>query len=78
MTPECVVALDAGTGSGRTAIVDLEGRLLGLAAEGWTFRVPEDEPMGSEFDPAQVWATLARTTHRALSQARVSACYALL
>jgi autoinducer 2 (AI-2) kinase len=72
VTPECVVALDAGTGSGRTAIFDLEGRLLGLAAEGWTFRVPEDEPMGSEFDPAQVWATLARTTHRALSQAGVS------
>ena len=71
MTPGCVVALDAGTGSGRAAIFDLEGHLLGLAAEDWTFRVPEDEPLGSEFDPAQVWATLARTTRRAMSQAGV-------
>lgn len=72
MTPGCVVALDAGTGSGCTAVFDLEGHLLGLAAEDWTFRVPEDEPLGSEFDPAQVWATLARTTRRALSQAGVA------
>ena len=71
MTPECVVALDAGTGSGRTAVFNLEGHLLGLASEDWMFRVPEDEPLGCEFDPAQVWATLARTTHRALSQAGV-------
>jgi len=71
VTPGCVVALDAGTGSGRAAVFDLEGHLLGLAAEDWTFRVPEDEPLGSEFDPEQVWATLARATRRAMSQAGV-------
>lgn len=69
MTSECVVALDMGTGSGRSAIFDLEGHTLGLAAEDWIFRVPEDEPMGCEFDPQEVWATLTRTTRQALSQA---------
>jgi autoinducer 2 (AI-2) kinase len=32
--------------------------------------VPEDEPLGSEFDPQNMWAALCRTTRRALEQAR--------
>lgn len=72
MKRDCVVALDAGSGSGRTVILDLEGHLLGAAAEEWTFHVPADEPLGSEFDPGAMWATLARTTRLALARAGVA------
>ncbi|MBC7264430.1 MAG: FGGY-family carbohydrate kinase [Chloroflexi bacterium] len=72
MKRDCVVALDAGSGSGRTVILDLEGNLLGAAAEEWTFHVPADEPFGSEFDPGEMWTTLARTTRRALSRAGIA------
>jgi sugar (pentulose or hexulose) kinase len=72
MPNECLVALDAGSGSGRTAIFDLEGRLLGAAAEDWCPTTPNDEPMGAEFDPATLWSTLCRTTRQALDRAGIS------
>ncbi|HIE38411.1 MAG TPA: hypothetical protein EYP77_04965, partial [Anaerolineae bacterium] len=67
----CVVALDAGTGSLRAGVFDLESRLLGLAAEDWTAHAPEEEPLGYEFDPARTWAGLARAARRAMAQAGV-------
>ena len=69
MTTDCLIALDAGSGAGRSAVFDWEGHLLGSAMEEWTLRVPEDEPLGSEFDPNEVWAALCRTTRQALEQA---------
>ncbi len=69
MKPECVIALDAGSGSGKSAMFDLGGNLLAMAMEDWAPRVPEDEPLGAEFDPQEMWATLCRTTRRALEQA---------
>ncbi len=71
MNRDCMIALDAGSGSGRCAIVDAHGRVLGMAAEDWSPRVPDDEPMGAEFDPEEVWATLCRCAQRALQQASV-------
>jgi sugar (pentulose or hexulose) kinase len=71
MKIDCIIALDAGSGSGRSAILDLEGTLLGSAAEDWSPRVPEDEPLGSEFDPQEMWAVLSSTTRRAVEQAGV-------
>jgi len=73
MKTECVVALDAGSGSGRSAVFNLQGNLLAVAAEDWAPRVPEDEPLGSEFDPEQMWAALCRTTRLALERAGVPA-----
>ena len=73
MESTCVIALDAGSGSRRTAVFDLEGRLLGIAAESWSPHVPEDEPMGSEFDPHETWSALARTTRRAMKEAGMAA-----
>jgi len=72
MNREAVIALDAGSGSGRSAVFDLQGKLLSMAAEDWSPRVPEDEPLGSEFDPHEMWATLCRTTRRVLEQAGVA------
>lgn len=72
MNHDCVVALDAGSGSGRSAVLDLEGNLLGVATEDWAPHVPEDAPLGSEFDPQEMWAVLSRTTRRALERAGVA------
>lgn len=73
MESTCVIALDAGSGSGRTAVFDLDGHLLGIAAESWSPHVPEDEPMGSEFDPQETWSALARTTRLAMKEAKMAA-----
>lgn len=66
MQPDLVVALDAGGGSGRSAVFDSKGGLLGMATEDWACHVPEDEPLGAEFDPQELWAALCRTTRQAL------------
>lgn len=71
MKTDCVIALDAGSGSGRTAIFDLQGNLLSSAAVDWTPRVPEDEPLGAEFDPQEMWDVLCRTTKQAMAQASI-------
>jgi len=61
--------LDAGGGSGRSAVFDAKGNLLGAATQDWAAHVPEDEPLGAEFDPQEIWAALCRTTRRALESA---------
>ncbi len=71
MKPDCVIALDAGSGSGRSAVFDAQGNLLGIAAEDWSPHVPENEPLGSEFNPQDIWAVLCRTTRRAMEQAGI-------
>ena len=71
MDTDCVIALDAGSGSGRSAVFDLDGSLLGAAAEDWSPRVPKDEPLGSEFDPQEMWAALSRTTRQAMEHAGI-------
>lgn len=71
MKSDCVIALDAGSGSGRSAIFDLKGNLLASAAEDWAPHTPEDEPLGSEFDPQEMWAVLCRMTRQAMAQASI-------
>ncbi len=71
MKSDCVIALDAGSGAGRSAIFDLEGNLLSSAAQDWAPHTPEDEPLGSEFDPQEMWAALCRTTRQAMEQASI-------
>lgn len=71
MKRDCLIALDAGSGSGRSVIFDLQGNELSTAAEDWAPYVPEDEPLGAEFDPQEMWAVLCRTTKRALAQASI-------
>jgi sugar (pentulose or hexulose) kinase len=71
MKRDCVVALDAGSGSGRSVIFDLEGNLLASAAEDWAPHTPEDEPLGAEFDPQDMWTVLCRTTRQAMERASI-------
>jgi autoinducer 2 (AI-2) kinase len=71
MSSECVLALDAGSGSGRTAVFDLQGNLLSAAAEDWAPHTPDDVPLGAEFDAPEAWSTLCRTTRQALERAHI-------
>jgi autoinducer-2 kinase len=68
------LALDAGTGSGRAAIFDVEGNLLACSAQEWgyeTSHFPGDFVPGSEFDAEKFWGILCRAARDALARARV-------
>lgn len=68
---DCLVALDAGTGSGRCVVVDAAGRLLAGAQEPFHYRIftDPDIPMvrGFDLDADAFWAALARCTRSALA-----------
>lgn len=65
---DCIVTLDAGTGSGRCMAFDAAGRVLAAAQEPFTYHLFEHPtlPMvrGCDLDPDAFWAALARCTRR--------------
>jgi autoinducer 2 (AI-2) kinase len=65
---DCIVTLDAGTGSGRCVAFDAAGRVLASAQEPFVYRVFEHPtiPMarGCDLDAAAFWAVLVRCTRR--------------
>jgi len=67
---DCLVALDAGTGSGRCVVYDAAGRPLASAREPFHYRPVPDPAMpfarGFDLDPAEFWGVLARCTRQAL------------
>ncbi|MBK7975871.1 MAG: FGGY-family carbohydrate kinase [Deltaproteobacteria bacterium] len=66
----CVLALDAGTGSGRAAIFTLDGALIAVADRQWSFTTPPSlDPFGKEFDAGAFLDMLADATHEALDRA---------
>ena len=71
--PPCFLALDYGTGGGKSAIFDATGRCLAVVREPWSY---DDVDLGENalgrgyaFDPDAFWAALARCTHAALAKA---------
>ena len=75
MSSPCFLALDAGTGSGRAAVLDAEGRLLACAQEEWGYsesHFPGDFLAGYSFDPENFWAILCRAARTAIAQSKVS------
>ncbi|MFN8544332.1 MAG: FGGY family carbohydrate kinase [Candidatus Binatia bacterium] len=69
---DCLVTLDAGTGSGRCMVLDLHGRPVASAQEPLHYRlvVDPDMPMirGFDLDAAAFWGTLARCARAALGR----------
>jgi len=67
---DCLVALDAGTGSGRCVVYDASGRPLASAREAFHYRPVPDPAMpfarGFDLDPVEFWGVLARCTRQAL------------
>ncbi|MBS1166042.1 MAG: Xylulokinase [Proteobacteria bacterium] len=72
MTPH-VLAIDAGTGSGRAVIFDLSGRQVAVAQEEWTHLSDPRYPGSMEFDCVANWALLARCVRKALASAGLPA-----
>jgi glycerol kinase len=67
MAPELIAALDQGTSSSRTLIVDGAGRVLASAQREFTQHYPH--PGWVEHDPLEIWATQSATLAEALARA---------
>lgn len=65
--PSLIAALDQGTSSSRTLIVDAQGRVLASAQREFTQHYPQ--PCWVEHDPLDIWATQSATLTEALARA---------
>ncbi len=66
-TMTLIAALDQGTSSSRTLIVDAQGRVLASAQREFTQHYPQ--PGWVEHDPLDIWATQSATLTEALARA---------
>lgn len=65
-----LLALDAGTSSGRAIVVDATGRQRAEAVRPWGYFAPvEAAPWGREFSPEAFWALLGEAAREALARA---------
>jgi len=64
-----LLAIDAGTGSGRAVLFDETGRQIAVAQEEWTHIAEPDAPGSMSFDCDANWALIARCVRKALAEA---------
>jgi autoinducer 2 (AI-2) kinase len=66
-----LVALDAGTGGAKCGVFDLDGRLVALHREPWSYTVEADPSFpvvkSYAFDPERFWSILCLCARRALA-----------
>lgn len=71
MARDCLVTLDAGTGSGRCVVFDVAGRVLSAAQEPLTYHFVADPDLplvrGFDLDPVAFWDVLGRCARTALA-----------
>ncbi len=67
-----VLAIDAGTGSGRAVLFDTEGHQVASGQEEWTHKSDERYPNSMAFDTQNNWRLLCRCIHRALNEGDVA------
>lgn len=67
-TAPCVLAIDAGTGSGRAVLFDLEGNQLAVAQQEWTHRSDPRFPASMDFEVGPNWDLLCRCIQKALQE----------
>ena len=63
-----LLALDAGTGSGRAVLFDEEGRQLAAASREWTHREEPGHPGSMTFERDRNWAMLTSAIQEVLAQ----------
>lgn len=63
----CVLAIDAGTGSGRAVVFDLEGNQLAVSQQEWTHRSDPRFPASMDFEMGPNWLLLCRCIRKALN-----------
>lgn len=66
MSKSYVLAIDAGTGSGRAIIYDLTGKMVGSAQEEWVHPIVKGIPGAMEFDTHHNGALIDRVIRKAL------------
>jgi len=67
-----LLVIDAGTGSGRAVVFDLDGRQRGVGQEEWTHLAEPDAPGSMSFDTAADWALIVRCIGAAMAAAGVT------
>ncbi|MFH0762237.1 MAG: glycerol kinase GlpK [Bacteroidota bacterium] len=69
VTDKFILALDQGTTSSRTLLVDLKGVIRGIAQKEFTQYYPESGWV--EHDPEEIWTTQLQTMHMVLEEAGI-------
>lgn len=67
-----ILAIDAGTGSGRAVLFDVEGHQVAVGQEEWTHKSDSRYPNSMEFDVGNNWQLLCRCIRRALQKSGVA------
>lgn len=65
-----LLALDAGTGSIRAVIFDLQGRQIAAGQAEWKHLSVENVPGSMEFDLTTNWQLACQCIHQALTRAQ--------
>ncbi|MGY6697145.1 MAG: FGGY family carbohydrate kinase [Roseinatronobacter sp.] len=71
MSGDLVMAIDAGTGSGRAIIYDLTGTVVGAAQEEWTHPIAQAAPGGFDFSTGINGILIDRVIRQAIQNAGV-------
>lgn len=66
-----LAAIDAGTGSGRCVIFDLEGRQVAIASREWSHSSIPEYPGSFNFDTEQNWRLLCDSIREAIQKAKI-------
>lgn len=68
-----IISIDIGTGSGRCAIFDLDGRQLSISQKEWLPKVNPKYPGAVDFDTVEVWKLLIKAIKEAIKCADITA-----
>jgi len=69
MTPQYLLAIDAGTGSCRAVLFDDQARQVAMAQREWAHREPSGVPGGQDFDVTANWDLVCECIREALAAA---------
>ena len=72
MTTSYMLAVDAGTGSGRAVIFDENGTQIASAQHEWWHRADPRFPGSMDFDVEGNWSLLSRAIRQAIAEARIA------
>ncbi len=73
MTQRYLLAVDAGTGSGRAVIFDADGNQIASAQHEWWHKADSRFPGSMDFDVEGNWALLSRAIRKAISDSGIAA-----
>src|SRR5689334_16329732 len=72
-TPEYVLTIDAGTGSGRALLFDLRAQQVAAAQREWTWSSLLEYPGSAVFDTERAWSLICACVQEAIDRAGISA-----